>query len=386
VLGAAQSLKQIPWIGPSFSGLVGLLAAYGLISATSTLWSVYPAWTLYKSFEYLLDVVLLAVILAVARSARAYKTLLDWTWTLTGVLLGCVWLGVVVWPGEALQASRGLISFQLYGVMPQVSANGVGELGAVMAIVALSRLLLRRRGNSGRAFYSLVLLLALATMVIAQTRSAIIGFLLGLVLLLYFSKRLGPIFLLIAVVILLASLINIGGLAEEYLRRGQSDELVGNLSGRTIWWDAAWDVFMKNPWIGAGAYTSRFTVLAKLGDLEASSVHNTYLETLVGVGIIGLLPVLAALVGVWKILLGAVRRKWFSSLERELAIETLAVLGIITCRSFFTGTLVLHPDLESLAVLGYAELLRQRWKRGDVAVHGNQRVLCHEAQGDIASL
>ncbi len=380
-LVGSLALKQIPGLGRSFRGLVGLLTTYALVSAASTIWSVYPAWTLYKSVEYLLDVVLLAVIVAVARSARAYKTLLDWTWTLTGLLVVCAWLEVLVWPAEALQPSKGLIGFQLYCVMPQVSANGVGESGAVMAIVALSRLLLRRHGNSGRAFYSLILVLGLATMVIAQTRSAIIGFLLGLVFLLYFSKRLRGISLLIAVMILLALLVNTGGLAEDYLRRGQNDELVGNLSGRTIWWDSAWDVFMKNPWLGAGGYTSRFTVLARLGELEASSIHNTYLETLVGVGIVGLIPVLAALLGAWKILLGAVRHEWCNSFDRQLAIEALAVLGIITCRSFFTGTLVLHPDLESLAVLGYAELLRQRWKPSEVSLRGNEDMLCDTKLG-----
>jgi O-antigen ligase len=364
-LGAFLVLKQFPRLRLSFRGLVGLLATYAMVSVTSALWSVYPAWTLYKSFEYLIDVVLLAAILAAARSTRAYKTLLDWTWTLTGLLLACVWLGVLAWPGEALQPSRGLISFQLNGVMPQVSANGVGEMAAVMAIVALSRLLLRRLGNSGRAFYSVLLVLALATMVVAQTRSAIIGFFLGFVLLLYFSKRLGTISLLIAVVILVASLVDVGGLAEEYLRRGQNDELVTNLTGRTIWWEATWDVFVKNMWLGAGAFTSRFTVLAKLRDLDVPNVHNTFLETLVGVGIVGLLPVLAALLGAWKILLGAVRQEWCRSLDRQLAVEALAVLAIITCRSFFTASLVMHPDLESLAVLGCAELLRQRSKQGE---------------------
>jgi len=192
---------------------------------------------------------------------------------------------------------------------------------------------------------------------------------------LYFSKRVGKVFILVAVLVLLASFISFGGLAEEYLRRGQSDELVGNLSGRTLWWNATWDVAMKNPWLGAGAYTSRFTVLAKMGDLEPSSVHNTYLETIVGVGIVGLIPLLATLVGAWKILLGTIRHDWCSALERQLAIEVLAVLGLITCRSFFTASFILHPDLVPLTVLGYAALLQQRRKQGELSlqVHEDAR-------------
>lgn len=362
-LGASLAFRKIPRLGPWFKGLLGLMATYALVSAASTLWSVYPAWTLYKSFEYLLDVILLVVILAAARSPRGYKTLLDWTWTLIGLLVALVWLGALVWPSEALQPSRGLISVQLNGVMPQVAANGVGELGALLSLIALSRLLLRRFGDSGRAFYWLLLAVGLATMIIAQTRSAVIGFMVGLVLLLYFSKRVGTVFILLAMVVLLASVANLGGLAKEYLRRGQSDELLDNLSGRTIWWDAGWDVAVKNPWLGAGAYTSRFTVLAKMGEREASSLHNTYLETIVGVGIIGLIPLVAAILGAWTILLGTVWREAGSSLDRQMAVEVLSVLGLITSRSFFTTSFVLHPDLVSLAVLGYAALLQQRRDR-----------------------
>lgn len=50
-LAARLALRQTEWLGSLFKGLVGTLAIYSLVSVVSTLWSVYPAWTLYKGLE-----------------------------------------------------------------------------------------------------------------------------------------------------------------------------------------------------------------------------------------------------------------------------------------------------------------------------------------------
>src|SRR2546422_4414660 len=47
----------------------------------------------------------------------------------------------------------------------------------------------------------------------------------------------------------------------------------------------------------------RFAVLGPLGDPGNSSVHNAWLELLLGVGVIGLLPFLATFLGIWTNLL-----------------------------------------------------------------------------------
>jgi O-antigen ligase len=361
-LGVRLALRRAPFTGYLRRGVVGMLTIYTIICAASTLWSVYPTWTLYKSLEYLVDIALLASILATFASVEGCKTVFDWTWTLDGLLLISVWLGAWLWPAEAFQPSRGLISVQLYGILPQIDANGVGHLSAILSIVALSRLLLRPAGRTGRTFYGVLFTLGLVTMAVTQTRSAILGFLFGLVLILYFSRRMGSIALLSATVILLFSLTSVGALAEDYVRRGQSPELVQSLSGRTDWWESGWQELAKNPWMGMGAYTARFTVLRKMRILDASTVHNTYLETILGVGIVGLIPLIAVFLWTWRLLIRELRDRFGSPVRRQLAIEALAVFAVITCRSFFSVPLITHPDLDSLAVLGYAGLLQRSWK------------------------
>ena len=82
--------------------LVGLVAGYALLSLTSTIWSSYRFWTLYKSTEYLVDIALLAAIVATLRTPNQFKSLFDVTWLLLSALIGTVWLGMLIWPADAL--------------------------------------------------------------------------------------------------------------------------------------------------------------------------------------------------------------------------------------------------------------------------------------------
>jgi hypothetical protein len=357
-LGVRLALRRTAWVGSLFRGLPGVLAAYVLVSVASTTWSAYPAWTLYRSLEYGVDVALLAAILATVESAKAYRTLFDWTWALYLLLVSSIWVGVLVWPGEALQPIRGLIGIDLTGVLPAIHENTVGELGAVVAVVALARLLLTSGDPPNRTFYSLLLPAGLVTLVLSQTRSALAGFLLGAGLLLFLAKKITLwVSAIIASLVILAS--RAGDLLGAYFLRGQTPELFASLSGRVGYWEAGWQAFLKSPLTGLGAYTARFEVLARIGESERSHIHNTYLEVLVGTSFWGLAPVVVALIATWWILIGCVRNYPPDSCERRMALEAVAVLAVVSVRSLFTSHLIAHPSLSFLLVVGYAEFLRR---------------------------
>jgi O-antigen ligase len=187
----------------------------------------------------------------------------------------------------------------------------------------------------------------------------VLGFAFGVVLLLYFSNRMGTIVWLLVVVILLYSATGAASVAEEYLKRGQNADAIGSLSGRLEWWEFGWQEFVKSPWIGMGAYTARFTVLARFGEQGASTVHNTYLEAVLGVGILGLLPFLFAFLCTWASLFRKLTAPFCNPAQRQLAAEAIAVLGILTVRSFFTAGMIVHYDLDFLVIVAYAELIRR---------------------------
>ena len=337
------------WLQSLFSGLLLVMAAFPLAGLISTGWSVYPSWTLYKSIELLIDIAVCAAAIAAAGGSLGLKSLFDWTWILFALIQCSVWVGALVAPALALQPASGMLHFQLAGVMPDLSSNGVGHIAALLAVVALSRLA-ASRGNA--LIYAPMLAASLATLVLSQTRSALIGFAAGAVLVLLLSGRMLVLFALsiMAAMTLLAT--SAGSDFLEFFRRGQSAEMFASLSGRMDWWNFAWQRFLERPLLGFGAFAGgRFAALAEMGDSLTSSVHNTYLEAILGLGVAGIVPLIACLAASWWRLL--------RSRTTPLAIEAVGVLAVLTVRSVFTTDLIWHPALPWLLVLGLAELLRR---------------------------
>jgi hypothetical protein len=364
VLLIRLALRQTDWIRSLLQGLVGALAIYALVSVASTFWSVYPAWTMYKSVEYLVDVALIAAILATVRSAQAYKTLFDWTWVLFGAALVMVWVGTIAWPEEAFVPGGELLPVRIAGVLPALDQNSVGEYAAFLAIVALTRLQFLTRGR-GQVFYWMLLIFGLVTLVLSQTRAAIVGFLLGMLLVLFLSKHRGVIALLALIAILLFCLPNSAADLRILWQRGESLEGLQSFSGRLSMWDLAWTRFWERPLTGYGAYAGgKFVIGPLVESLGSTNTLNTYVEILLGASIWGLIPLLAALAGAWYMLVHAVHSASpLQPLERQLSIEALGVLAILTVRSFFSVPLIWHPALVFLLLVGYAEFLRRQCRR-----------------------
>lgn len=359
------ALRRTPWLGSMFRGLVGVIAAFGVVELASTVWSVYPSWTFYKACEYLLDIAVLGAILATVKSVKAYQTVFNWTWTLYGTLLLSTWLGVLLWPQQALYPNGkdvgvGVLGIRLEGVLPSLSSNDVGTFAGILALVALCRLLPIAGKKTGRAWYVLLLVASSVTMVVAQTRSAIAGCLFAVFLLLLFSKRLGLSALLTFIVGPLLVLSSLGGLIWTFLERGQSTQQLETLSSRVSWWSFAWQTFLERPLTGYGAYAAgRFAVMAKLGMAETSTMHSDYLEMIIGTGIWGIILFIVALLGTWWFLTKYLRHSTAMGVEQQLAYEAIVVLALLTFRSIFMTMLTWHPPLHYLAILGYAEFLRR---------------------------
>ncbi|MGA8184542.1 MAG: O-antigen ligase family protein [Terriglobia bacterium] len=359
-------LRRTPWLGSMFRGFVGVLAAFGVIELASSVWSVYPAWTFYKACEYLMDIALLGAVLATVQSVKAYRDLFNWTWMLYGLLLVTTWLGVLIWPQQALYPNGknvgvGILGFRLEGVFPALSSNDVGTFAGILALIALCRLLPIAARKSDRAWYLLLLVASVATMVVSQTRSALAGVLFGLFLLLLFSRRLGLSALLTFVVAPLLVASSVGGLIWTFLERGQSSQQLETLSSRVDWWSFAWQTFLQRPLTGYGAYAAgRFAVLAKIGMNKTSTMHSDYLSMIVGTGFWGLTLFVVALAGTWWFLARYLRHSTAMSMEQQLAYEAIVVLGLLTFRSIFMTMLTWHPPLHYMAIVGYAEFLRRR--------------------------
>ena len=361
ILGLRLALRITPWAKPMVRGLVGALSMSVLVSLASTFWSVYPAWTFYKSFEFFVDVAVLAAVLATAPSIWAFKSLFNWTWLLFGGLLVTVWAWAILAPDRAFVEGSAVLPKRILGVLPALDQNSVGDLAAILAVVGVSRLVSSRRRREGRVFRWVFFSTVLVTMVLAQTRATIVGFLIAALLILLLSKRLGTIAFLAVAVVLIFSLTSASVVLKVSWERGARPEELENFSGRQKIWEDLWGTFEQRPWTGHGAYAgSMFVERSAYADPTLATALNSYLDVALGAGLFGLIPLVLAVGGTWWILLRMVAILPGTSLERQLALEALGVLTVISVRSFFTVEFVWHPSLEFLVVLGYAELLRQR--------------------------
>jgi hypothetical protein len=369
-------LRRTHWIQSLFQGLLAGLTGYSLYAALTAIWSVYPFWSLYKACEYSVDIALLAAVLVTVRSVESYKSLFDWTWTLLGLALASAWLGAVVDPQDALDHYHfvGILGVRLKGVFPVQGANRIGDLGGILALVALARLLPMRGRCSHRSWYSFLFLFGVISLIFSQTRTALAGFAAGVCVLLLVSGRLGLRKLLtigtataiVAGVLYIAT--PAGDLLRDYLQRGQSQQLISSLSSRVLWWETAWNLYKQTPLgIGMGAYAAEKVPSLTVIGLQGESLHSDYMETILGTGFWGLFPLLLSLAGTWFVLLRALYRSTLSSPERELAMEAVAVLSLLTVRTAFMDVMILHPALHYFAVVGFAELLRRRNAGGSAA-------------------
>lgn len=360
VLFYQLTIRHTNWLSQLFRGPIGGLGLCALLSLTSTLWSVYPAWTLYKSVEYFIDVALISAIALKFKTFQGMKSFFDWTWLLLTSLLVSTWTSAVFWPDDALSWGVGAVGLQIKGVFPMISSNNVGELSAIVAAVSLTRYLTLKTGGF---FYLLPFAFGLLTLIVSQTRSALAGFSLAILVLLLTTKRFGilafsPLLLALIIVATPANKVFL-----EFIQRGQDTEDISTFTGRTVWWGGAWNSFLEQPFSGYGAYAAgRFLVLDQQGLGETSSLHSTWMEVLVGLGLPGILLVLGSVIWIWTILVFFLGTSDNQAPVTRLTIEAIVVFSIISVRSIFESALIWHPAIQFLLIAGFSEFLRQAKK------------------------
>jgi O-antigen ligase len=215
-------------------------------------------------------------------------------WFTVGLLLS-VWMGFILAPEEAqsvIHNSNPPLEWQIHGIWPSISSNGVGSLGVLLAFWSLARLrtLVSPTTIQRRLAYALAGL-GVASLVFAQYRTGYVAFVVGLFVCLLFWRR-WVLATVVVMVVLGAIAMGPSSLVEEaepYALRGQTTEQASDLSSRVDFWSASIPVWEQSPLIGRGLLTgTRFEVLARLGAEYTSAIHSTWVEALVGTGLIGL--------------------------------------------------------------------------------------------------
>jgi len=361
--------RTLDWVESLFKGLVGCLTIFALYAALTTVWSVYPAFTLYRACEYSVDVAAIAAILLKVRGIEDLKSLFNWTWTFFGLCLISAYVGILIDPKDALEHgySLGSLGVRLKGVYPAQGANRIGDLAAILCIVALVRWLPLHGKCRKNSFYIFLGLFGGLSLILSQTRTAMLGCAVGAFIVLWVSGRIGLRSMLTVGAIgglfltLVMAATPIGDIVINFLRRGQTDAQMSTLSGRLLWWETAYDLYSRTPLgIGMGAFAAeKVPVLQAIG-LEGETLHSDYMETILGTGYWGLLPLLLSLGGTWYYLVKYVHHPGVSPAEQQLCLEAMGVLGMLSVRSVFMVIMTLHPPQYYFMILGLAEWLRRR--------------------------
>lgn len=336
-------------------GILIPLVAYSGICLASTAWSIFPSWTAYRSVEFGTAMLLIALTVSEMRSMEDADQVLDYAFKLLALLIATIWIGLLFSPQQALKVSSGMIPFQLYGVLPFFETNIVGELGALLLVVSVARWVALGQHRSSRLANAMGMVVGSATLLLSQTRSAILAAFIAVALTLLIARpKFGSV---VAGVGILAYLSGGANLIHEFMMRGEPEQVVEGLNGRMDFWTAGMDALSLHPLTGLGAYAGgRFGILPQFG-FDAVTMHNTYMEVLVDTGLPGFLPILILLLAMWWILLR--RRPGDSIRSSEQRLTVIAVFSLFTVRSFFDAEFIENSAVIFFALIAYTEYLRR---------------------------
>lgn len=278
---------------------IAVFGAYVAVVLLGAPLSINMPLTAYRGLELAVGVLVIAAAVRFA-GAEAVRRLERVVFIALLALLASVWIGVLLRPSEAVATDVRPLPYQIQGVLPAIASNGVGELGAIVFLWALG-MRIRRRPTT--RWHVALMFVGLVTLVAAQYRTGYLATAAAVALLLVTRRR--RVLAALAVAVALSAAIwswsSIVNAAEPYLLRGQTREQAAELSGRVSFWKHAIGVWEESPLLGKGLLTAtRFEVLARLGYTQTSTIHGTWIEALVGTGLVGVALLLTFLVLLWR--------------------------------------------------------------------------------------
>jgi len=293
VLLWATSLFLAPTVRRGFGVVEIALAAFSTVILMSVLIPGNPS----PQGSLLKGVSMVFVLLSLARLARMYPSPKDALVGLSGfvhLILLAALVQVVLFRHTVYAVGAGTIDNlpRLNILVPQVSANPLA-LVAVAGILSCVLGVAPRRLPFNPVVRNALIALYVYLIILTRTRSALLVGLIVIVLALAVRAKRRPLSTLaIMAGLVLATVFVVPAVLPEvhsFIQRGQTAQGIDTLSGRTVVWDHAWRVWQENRVFGLGYYTGHRLGIEGLSETQ-SNIDNTWLETMVDVGLMGLIP------------------------------------------------------------------------------------------------
>lgn len=280
-----------------FSGGMALMTLFALVAIISSTYATAPFFAAWKAVEISIDIMVVATILGLRPQLPYVNRLYNLTLLLIGITALSPWLGVLFNPSFMFVPEKGLIPFRIQGYLPLMNSNTVGSLSAITSLIALIRFL---NNSPKRTLFGILFAIAFFTLILSTSRTALIGFTLAFISYSAMAKK-GKLFVIVAALVIVAvSLQSAHEFATAWFQKEQAESTLSTLSGRTVAWEGAMELFYTSPIFGNGfASASRFDLLEHS---NASTLHGAVFDVLVGVGVAGFVPWLLSIIWVgWKL-------------------------------------------------------------------------------------
>lgn len=368
VLALSLCLKNSSNVGRSTSLPLALILVYGITAFFSSL--IVPTnafYTMWKSMEIIIDAMAMIGLIAATRSVSGPLTAYRWLMIYNGVMLLFVICGALISPGEALRSSRGIIPFFLQGYVPVLNPNTIGFI-SVQLIIHNFAMYFRAATSKQKSLSAIFFLISLVTLILAQSRTSSAGMIVGLAVYLFLDKKKGVAIGMTVFGTVVMLFTSGADLITQYFQRGQSEELMMSLSGRTHGWSAAWEMFQMSPWFGHGFAAAARTEILGTGAGAASTLHGAFFDVIVGVGLAGAVPwTIALLVTLYKMLTLTLKsRYWITGkLQRSIHAEFCAITAVLVIRAATSSGISMHDHafMLLLCIMGYGYTVRMRHAR-----------------------
>ncbi|RNC73208.1 MAG: O-antigen ligase family protein [Desulfuromonadales bacterium] len=270
------------------------MLAFALWCLFSTVYSIAPAYTFGGGFAFVALICFVAVAVQTIGPERLALSVIH----ACGLLTISAVILYIVMPSAAVSLLEGGSIARLAGLTG--SPNNLGRAAAI-ALFFIYCAVRSKQVTLRRPDIIAIIIASVACLVLSWSRTSIIALVLSIGVLMVRRRVLLSVWGAAAVSALLLVLVmadfNWDTLVRVISRRGSLHELT-TFTGRTAIWDYTWGAFLKEPLLGYGYGSTKMLLPSGFRTVfgwTTTSAHNMVLQTLVTTGLIGAVPVVAAL-------------------------------------------------------------------------------------------
>ncbi len=276
-----------------------LLWLYVVIAGLSTLYSVAPIVTGPKAIELAVGLMIITSLALSDSNISIIRQAVRFIIGLEASLVSAAVAGFFILPStfSYIDYRPGFL-FRATMSSPWASSNSLSAAGSVVAAYALASYF-GSKDTKSKLVWMALFIVGTAGTVLASGRQGVAMWVVAVALLLLIHRR-RLFFLLLGPAVVTLVVLNWEALLT-VLQRNQSEQSLFLLTGRLRFWSAALSLVSEHLWTGFGfGAGGRFVALSSIGEGTRSNLHSGYLEALIGVGLLGIIPLLSAVAyGAW---------------------------------------------------------------------------------------